>query len=261
MQPTQPSSLGIRHVAVAAQDLKRAARFYTEVLGFTPYHVQDADWEMFRIGGTTVSLILHEGAAAPSDPKAAHPAHFGINVESKAAVDQWHAYLSTRKLPWLTAPKLHRDGSYGFYLKDSEGNPLELIFIPQLPKVPDLGPEGYVLIAHGSSDPKWRKPFEALLTAVERHAPGRMWKLCYMESCQPTLEEAVEQFAAQGRTQIRVVPVFLATGAHVTRDLPTLLQTVGKKFPTLELSLTTAVGETHLTQQGLIEGIFETLGF
>ena len=38
-------------------------------------------------------------------------------------VDDFQDYLVEIVGP-LPAPELHRDGSYGFYLKDSEGNPL-----------------------------------------------------------------------------------------------------------------------------------------
>jgi hypothetical protein len=103
------------------------------VLGFTPYHTMDADWKMLRLGDTTVSLILHQGASPAARPKSGHPAHFGLNVESMDEVDDWHDFLVDKGLGPLPAPELHRDGSYGFYLKDSEGNPLEVIYIPEVP--------------------------------------------------------------------------------------------------------------------------------
>lgn len=131
MKVTRPDSLGIRHVALAARDLKRAHAFYVEILGFEPYYTGDSDWEMYRKGDTSLSLILHRGAQPKEESSAPHPAHFGLNVDSNKSVDEWHGYLAAKKAPHLTAPTHHRDGSYGFYLKDTEGNPLEVIFIPK----------------------------------------------------------------------------------------------------------------------------------
>lgn len=44
-----------------------------------------------------------------------------------------------------------------------------------------------------------------------------------MENSEPTLEEAIAGFAGTGVTKIAAVPVFLASGVHITKDIPGIL--------------------------------------
>jgi len=45
-----------------------------------------------------------------------------------------------------------------------------------------------------------------------------------------------------------VVPVFLAVGSHVRKDLPLLLDAARKKHPELELWASAAIGEQDVIQ-------------
>lgn len=91
---------------------------------------------MLRRDGSTLSLILDPAAVPAGKPGAVHPSHFGLNVDSPQAVDRWHRHLKDAGAPHVGAPKGHRDGSYGFYVRDTEGNSLEIIFIPPAPGNP-----------------------------------------------------------------------------------------------------------------------------
>lgn len=128
-----PPLLGIFHVAVPVQDLERAVAFYCEELGFRRFDTQSKDWAMVALGQTSLSffqLSPQEQEAQKRLPKSDAPyRHFGIAVPSRQAVDQWHGRLS--HLPTRLPCKEHRDGSYGFYLRDSEGNFFEIIWIPE----------------------------------------------------------------------------------------------------------------------------------
>ncbi|MGH8688764.1 MAG: sirohydrochlorin chelatase [Burkholderiales bacterium] len=97
-----------------------------------------------------------------------------------------------------------------------------------------------VLFAHGSRDPQWSRPFEALREALA----GRFdVELAYLELMAPGLEEAVARLAARGAKRVRVVPVFLGQGAHLARDLPALAAAAGARHPGIALELEPPVGE------------------
>jgi sirohydrochlorin cobaltochelatase len=70
-------------------------------------------------------------------------------------------------------------------------------------------------------------------------------RLAYLELMAPTLDEAIDALAAQGATAIRVVPVFLAAGGHVTHDLPHLVQGARRRHPSLSLEIDPPIGEQH----------------
>lgn len=227
--------LGLKHAALPARDLARGLRFYREVLGFETYHATERDWAMVAGFGTSVSLVQSEpgtaavGSHPPSGMRTGvHPAHLGLTLPDCAAVDEWHERVRTHELAQglaLTPPKRHRDGSYGFYLNDPEGNALEIIFIPLISQAPAVAApyagRGLILFAHGSRDAEWQAPFERMLERLRTHLPANApAALAYLEFCSPTLSEAALAVARAGASQVVVVPMFLAAGGHLRADVP-----------------------------------------
>ena len=95
-----------------------------------------------------------------------------------------------------------------------------------------------VLFAHGSRDPQWAAPLQALQAAVQRHAgPGRAVRVAYLERMAPTLAQALHELAASGHTTIELVPVFWAAGGHVLHDLPALIEDIGSQHPGLNVAV------------------------
>jgi sirohydrochlorin cobaltochelatase len=110
--------------------------------------------------------------------------------------------------------------------------------------------QGIVLFAHGSRDPEWMRPFEAIAAAVAKKLPSVAVALGCLEHG-PSLDEAVSALAAKGALSIRVVPVFLGQGGHVKADLPKLIAQVGAEHPQQKRSLDRIIGE----QPAVIEAI------
>ena len=100
-----------------------------------------------------------------------------------------------------------------------------------------------ILFAHGSRDPEWVRPFEALRASVARSAPGLRVALAYLEASSPTLIEAIRTLATAGATTIRVLPLFLAMGKHLRRDIPDLARDAAAAFPELNIEFLPALGE------------------
>jgi sirohydrochlorin cobaltochelatase len=100
-----------------------------------------------------------------------------------------------------------------------------------------------ILFAHGSRDPLWRQPIEAVAARVAAQAPGTPVSCAYLELCTPDLPAATHQLIAQGATTVRVVPLFLGTGKHAREDLPLLMDQLQSAHPDVAFTLQTAVGE------------------
>ncbi|HEV8109399.1 MAG TPA: CbiX/SirB N-terminal domain-containing protein [Burkholderiales bacterium] len=108
--------------------------------------------------------------------------------------------------------------------------------------------EGIVLVAHGSRDPEWSRPFEGIAASLALKLPAVGVGLAYLEHG-PSLDETVTALVAKGVASIRVVPVFLGQGGHVKDDLPRLLHQAAR--PGLTLRLDKPIGE----QSAVIEAI------
>ncbi len=125
MQKTFHSNLvkvkRLGHVAIRVKDIDRAKHFY-QSLGMNL--VWDAqDWCYLEAGPGKDGLAL----LGPSY-KAAGP-HFAFHFTNKNEVEE--AYRKLKK-EGVEVGQLHdhRDGTSSFYLKDSEGNWLEMLYQP-----------------------------------------------------------------------------------------------------------------------------------
>ena len=100
-----------------------------------------------------------------------------------------------------------------------------------------------VLFAHGSRDPLWHRPIQAVAQAIARQSPGTRVVCAYLELSQPELPQVTSELAAEGIRHITVVPMFLGVGRHAREDLPQLLAQLRTQYPDLVFQLMPAVGE------------------
>jgi sirohydrochlorin cobaltochelatase len=112
--------------------------------------------------------------------------------------------------------------------------------------------EGIVLIAHGSRDPEWSRPFERIAASLGQKLPAVSIGLAYLEHG-PSLDEAVTALFAKGVASIRVVPVFLGQGGHVKEDLPRLVAQIGR--PGLSISLDKPISELPQVLEAIASAI------
>ncbi|SDP79586.1 sirohydrochlorin cobaltochelatase [Rhodoferax sp. OV413] len=102
---------------------------------------------------------------------------------------------------------------------------------------------GIILFAHGSRDPLWRLPMEAVAAQVAATDPQVQVLCAYLELTQPDLPSAAQQLVAQGVQQLTVVPLFLGVGKHVREDLPQLMDGLRQAHPGVDIVLQPSVGE------------------
>ena len=102
-----------------------------------------------------------------------------------------------------------------------------------------------VLFGHGARDPEWAGPMRRIRDAVLARADAPRVELAFLEFMSPTLPEAIASLAAAGARRVAVVPIFLAQGGHLKRDLPVLLEEARSAHPGCEITLATAAGEAE----------------
>ena len=104
-------------------------------------------------------------------------------------------------------------------------------------------PRGIILLAHGSRDPLWRAPIEAVAAQIRTSAPGTPVLCAYLELCAPTLPEAATELAAAGVRAIRVFSLFFGVGKHAREDLPLLVGQIQASHPGIAVELLPTAGE------------------
>lgn len=104
-------------------------------------------------------------------------------------------------------------------------------------------PTGIVLFAHGSRDPLWHRPIEAVAAQIRQSSPGALVACAYLELSTPDLPAAVADLVAQGARAVRIVPMFLGVGRHAREDLPALVHDLRVQYHQIPILLQDAVGE------------------
>ena len=108
---------------------------------------------------------------------------------------------------------------------------------------PPTAARGIVLFAHGSRDPMWRAPVEAVATRLRQRDPSLTVGCAYLELNDPDLPSADDAMVAAGCRHVHVLPLFLGVGRHAREDLPRLVDALRRRHPALQLTVAPAVGE------------------
>jgi len=78
-----------------------------------------------------------------------------------------------------------------------------------------------LLLAHGSKYPDYGVACETFLDAWHRYS-GLHTRLCFLEQCEPLLENALAAVAAHP-CSVTVLPLLLSAGIHLRQDIPNRL--------------------------------------
>lgn len=112
---------------------------------------------------------------------------------------------------------------------------------------------GVILFAHGSRDPLWRLPIDAVAQQMTRRWPDLTVACAFLELTTPDLATTVEALMMQGKTHLRIVPMFLGVGRHAREDLPQLVNDLMQAYPQVHFELVPSIGEHPAMTQLMAE--------
>lgn len=97
-----------------------------------------------------------------------------------------------------------------------------------------------ILLAHGSSDARWCETFEKLAGPTLESVPGS--RIAYMELAQPSIDRVVSEGVSAGVRTFTIVPLFLAAGRHLRKDVPGMIREIEKTHD-VTITLAAPIGE------------------
>ncbi|MGO1503206.1 MAG: sirohydrochlorin chelatase [Marinobacter sp.] len=100
-----------------------------------------------------------------------------------------------------------------------------------------------ILLAHGSRDQRWCDTFEALAAPTLKAVSNS--RVAYMELAQPSLDKVVHEGVAAGTRDFTIVPLFLAAGRHLRKDVPAMIEAL-EKSTGASIKLSPPIGENPL---------------
>ncbi len=100
-----------------------------------------------------------------------------------------------------------------------------------------------LIVAHGSRNPNSNRETEALTEAVRgRELDYEIVEHAYLELAEPNIPAATAGLINRGVDSITLVPLFLASGNHVERDMPAILDELKNSYPKSRFSMTAHIG-------------------
>jgi sirohydrochlorin cobaltochelatase len=118
-----------------------------------------------------------------------------------------------------------------------------------------------VLLAHGSPDPDWVRPLQAVRDRARALAPDRAIELAFMDFIAPSLPDVVRTLAP-AHPRIDVVAAFISPGGnHLKRDVPALVARVAAEHPSVDVRLVPgALGEAPGVIEALAQAALKAAG-
>ena len=118
--------------------------------------------------------------------------------------------------------------------------------------------KGIVLFAHGARDPQWALPFHRIRDGYALAQPERPVAIAYLEMMQPTLAQAIGELRDRGATEIVVVPLFMAQGNHLRRDLPLMIESARQANGGIRIEVLPPIGEANEIVTAIVKWIEAT---
>lgn len=108
-----------------------------------------------------------------------------------------------------------------------------------------------LLLAHGSKSPAYGVSCTMFLERWEQSS-GIHARLCFLEQCEPLLEDALAEAAVRSR-MIAVLPLLLNPGMHMQQDIPERLADFGQHHPGIALYLADGLTDVGAVAEALCD--------
>lgn len=99
-----------------------------------------------------------------------------------------------------------------------------------------------IILGHGSRNAGADDAIRRVADGVKRSGTYTVVEHAFLQYVPPSPQDALESCIRQKAQSIVIVPFFLQAGAHVTRDIPELIEKTRMRHPGVKISVTDYVG-------------------
>lgn len=86
-----------------------------------------------------------------------------------------------------------------------------------------MGKKGILLVGHGSKLPYNKELVEETAGLIAGRHPDFIVKCGFMNMNSPSIDDAMQEFRSEQIDLLVVVPLFLAKGVHILKDIPAII--------------------------------------
>ena len=108
---------------------------------------------------------------------------------------------------------------------------------------------GVVIVDHGSLRAEANMRHEQFVAKWRDHSRYDIVEAAHMEFAQPSIGMAFDSCVAAGATGVVILPLFLWPGAHLEKDIPTLVAQAAARHPGVTYAVGPSLGAHPLLSQ------------
>ncbi|MDQ2086964.1 CbiX/SirB N-terminal domain-containing protein [Herbivorax sp. ANBcel31] len=102
---------------------------------------------------------------------------------------------------------------------------------------------GILILAHGSKRQETNRILDSLVEKVKKKTGEKLVYPTYLQFSNPDFEEGIQYLVNNGAKEIRVIPLFLFDGVHVTKDIPEELERIKDNFKDIDIKMAGHIGD------------------
>ena len=102
---------------------------------------------------------------------------------------------------------------------------------------------GVLILAHGSKRKETDRIMNSLTEKVKAKISEKLIVPAYLQFSEQNLEKGIKQLIEKGATKIKIIPMFLFDGVHVTKDIPQEIGDINKKYPGVQIKMSECIGD------------------
>ncbi len=119
---------------------------------------------------------------------------------------------------------------------------------------------GVLIVGHGSPRPQANQGFMSLAGRVAARLESQAVLPAFFSIARPSIEDQVETLVKQGVGRIVVLPYFLYTGQHVSKDIPPLIEGCRQKYPGLTIEVLPTLEDEPAIEEVVVDRLVGLVG-
>lgn len=103
-----------------------------------------------------------------------------------------------------------------------------------------------LLVAHGSRREQSNNEVTALASKLKNSCSDHysIVRSAFLELADPLIPEGIKQCIEDGATVVVVLPYFLNSGRHVTKDIPSIVSKSQQAYPNITMTIASHLGQS-----------------
>jgi sirohydrochlorin cobaltochelatase len=99
-----------------------------------------------------------------------------------------------------------------------------------------------IILGHGSRSKGADETVKRVVVEVKKIGGYEIVEHAFLQYVRPAPHDAMEKCVQQQAEKIVIVPFFMQSGAHVSRDIPELVEKAKKQYSNIDIVVTDCVG-------------------